>query len=108
MVVLSSRVAVVSSFFIAMQCCDALNQPHPPSKQSRNLSRRQTLELILAGAGTSIVAAGAPVPAAWGAAAIQDTMDVDNFLRTGVDMGGPMGVSSQAGKSRPETGVYLR
>ena len=49
-----------------------------------------------------------PIPAAWGAAAIQDSMDVDNFLRTGVDAGGPMGVSSQAGKSRPETGVFLR
>ena len=52
--------------------------------------------------------AGVPVSPAWGASAIQDSMDVENFLRTGVDAGGPMGVSSQAGKSRPETGVYLR
>lgn len=42
------------------------------------------------------------------AAAIQDSLDIDSFLRTGMDAGGPMGVSSQAGKSRPQTGVVLR
>jgi len=42
------------------------------------------------------------------AAAIQDSLDVSNFLRTGVDGGGNMGVSSQAGKSRPQTGVVFR
>jgi len=40
--------------------------------------------------------------------AMQDSLDVDSFLRTGVDPGGNMGVSSQAGKSRPQTGVVLR
>uniref|UniRef100_A0A7S0CCE2 Uncharacterized protein n=1 Tax=Proboscia inermis TaxID=420281 RepID=A0A7S0CCE2_9STRA len=39
---------------------------------------------------------------------VQDTVNIDQFLRTGVDGGGNMGVSSQAGKSRPETGVILR
>lgn len=38
---------------------------------------------------------------------IPDRMDVDNFLRTGM-VANPMGVSGQAGKSRPETGVLLR
>jgi hypothetical protein len=42
------------------------------------------------------------------AAAVQDNLDVENFLRTGVDLGGNMGVSSQAGKSRPQTGVVFR
>lgn len=42
------------------------------------------------------------------ASGVQDTLDVDQFIRTGVDAGGTMGVSSQAGKSRPETGVILR
>ena len=46
--------------------------------------------------------------AAWGAAAVQDSLNVDSFLRNGQDLGGNMGVSSQAGKSRPETGVFLR
>lgn len=37
----------------------------------------------------------------------QDSLDIDNFLRTGQEAF-PMGVSGQAGKSRPVTGVYLR
>jgi hypothetical protein len=41
-------------------------------------------------------------------AAMQDTLDIETFLRTGVDAGGGMGVSSQAGKSRPVTGVIFR
>lgn len=41
-------------------------------------------------------------------AALQDSLDIDTFLRTGVDAGGNMGVSSQAGKSRPQTGVVFR
>jgi len=42
------------------------------------------------------------------AAAVQDSLGIDEFLRTGVDGGGNMGVSSQAGKSRPQTGVVFR
>lgn len=41
-------------------------------------------------------------------AAMQDSLDVETFVRTGQDLGGNMGVSSQAGKSRPVTGVVLR
>lgn len=58
-------------------------------------------------AGLLGVVGGAPQPA-WSASAVQDSLDVDAFLRKGVDIGGTMGVSSQAGKSRPETGVFLR
>lgn len=67
-------------------------------------SRRETLRSILAG-GVSLIVG---TPSAWGAAAVQDSLDVDQFLRSGMDLGGNMGVSSQAGKSRPETGVFLR
>ena len=59
-------------------------------------------------AATSLSFLATPQPALADAAAIQDSLDVDSFLRTGVDAGGPMGVSSQAGKSRPQTGVVLR
>ena len=45
---------------------------------------------------------------AWGAAAVQDSLNVNDFIRTGYDGGGNMGVSSQAGKTKPITGVYLR
>lgn len=36
-----------------------------------------------------------------------DALDVSNYLRTGF-VSQPMGVSGQAGKSRPETGIVLR
>lgn len=77
-------------------------QPQTPIEASR----REILNGLLCGAGLLAVT-GLPQPA-WSAAAVQDSMDVDAFLRSGVDIGGTMGVSSQAGKSRPETGVFLR
>mmetsp|Transcript_32282 Transcript_32282/g.47351 ORF Transcript_32282/g.47351 Transcript_32282/m.47351 type:complete len:310 (+) Transcript_32282:111-1040(+) len=57
-------------------------------------------------AGTLLV--GNPKSASADGAAVQDSLDINSFLRSGVDVGGPMGVSSQAGKSRPQTGVVLR
>lgn len=41
------------------------------------------------------------------AADTPDGVNIDNFLKTGM-VSQPMGVSGQAGKSRPETGVVLR
>eukprot|EP00980_Cylindrotheca_fusiformis_P004830 scaffold1034_cov127-Cylindrotheca_fusiformis.AAC.11 len=70
-------------------------------------SRRGALEWIGGTCAGLMIAAGAP-STAWGAAAVQDSVNVDAFIRTGMDIGGNMGVSSQAGKSRPETGVFLR
>jgi len=74
------------------------------------ISRRYVLSSARAAAvsaGAAILLGGAKRANA-DAAAIQDTLNIDSFLRTGVDVGGPMGVSSQAGKSRPQTGVVLR
>ena len=68
-----------------------------------SLSRRDAFGWMMAVGSVTLV--GSP---AWGAAAVQDTMSVDSFLRTGVDIGGNMGVSSQAGKTKPVTGVFLR
>jgi len=67
-----------------------------------SISRRDVLSLIMTGSFLLPTAANAA------AAAMQDSLDVENFLRTGVDAGGNMGVSSQAGKSRPQTGVVFR
>ena len=64
--------------------------------------------MIKTGAAGMATIFGGNTQAAWGAAAVQDSLDVDSFLRNGQDIGGNMGVSSQAGKSRPETGVFLR
>merc|ERR1719491_777970 len=63
---------------------------------------------VLSTAAASIVALTVPSIAAADSAAVQDSLDLDRFLRTGADSGGNMGVSSQAGKSRPQTGVVFR
>lgn len=60
---------------------------------------------VIATAAASILALPS---AANAAAAVQDSLEIEEFLRTGVDSGGNMGVSSQAGKSRPQTGVVFR
>lgn len=88
------------------------NHPHRPNSsitppQKQLSSRRETLGWV-AGAMAATGIASVSASPAWAASAVQDSMNVDNFLRSGVDAGGNMGVSSQAGKSKPETGVFLR
>ena len=75
--------------------------------QRNEPSRREIIGRIASTAGLLVVG-GCTTQPAWSASAVQDSMNVDEFLRRGVDAGGGMGVSSQAGKSRPETGVFLR
>jgi hypothetical protein len=70
------------------------------------VNRRHVLASSVAAA--ALVTTTLPVKNTFAAPAVQDSLDVDNFLRTGVDLGGNMGVSSQAGKSRPQTGVVFR
>ena len=75
--------------------------------QRNEPSRREIIGRIASTAGLLVVG-GCTTQPAWSASAVQDSMNVDEFLRRGVDASGNMGVSSQAGKSRPETGVFLR
>jgi len=63
---------------------------------------------LLSTAAASIIALTLPSIASADSAAVQDSLDVNRFLSTGMDGGGNMGVSSQAGKSRPQTGVVFR
>lgn len=70
--------------------------------------RRDVIENALLGAGAAACSLLLPPLPANAAAAVQDSLEIDQFLRTGVDGGGNMGVSSQAGKSRPQTGVVFR
>jgi hypothetical protein len=90
-----------------------------PSDDSRlpgtATSRREALTSFFVNSATATAAAATlvcivegPQQPAWGASAVQDSLDVEDFLRRGVDGGGNMGVSSQAGKTKPVTGVYLR
>lgn len=80
----------------------------PRYDTSLQTSRRRILETSIAGASSILLASIASPTKANAAAAVQDSLGVDEFLRTGVDIGGNMGVSSQAGKSRPQTGVVFR
>lgn len=70
--------------------------------------RRDILSTLASSCAAGLIAVGWTSEPAWSAAAVQDSLNVDEFLRKGLDTGGTMGVSSQAGKSRPETGVYFR
>jgi len=80
---------------------------HPAKASSPEISRRGVL-LSLSAATVNVVLLANPNQVRAESAAIQDSLDIENFLKTGNDSGGNMGVSSQAGKSRPQTGVVLR
>lgn len=80
----------------------------PRYDTSLQISRRRILETSIAGASSILLTSIASPAKANAAAAVQDSLGVDEFLRTGIDIGGNMGVSSQAGKSRPQTGVVFR
>jgi hypothetical protein len=69
------------------------------------VDRRQMLSSV---ATITTLLGSVPTLAVADSSAVQDSLDVQNFLRTGMDAGGNMGVSSQAGKSRPQTGVVFR
>jgi hypothetical protein len=79
-----------------------MNSCNKRGKSSALLASRRD---VISTAAASIVALPSVVNAA---AAVQDSLEIEEFLRTGIDSGGPMGVSSQAGKSRPQTGVVFR
>jgi hypothetical protein len=79
------------------------------SSSPSHCTRRAIFTKALVAPGMALVTIMAtPQLAAADSAAVQDSLNIDNFLRTGVDAGGNMGVSSQAGKSRPQTGVVFR
>ena len=63
--------------------------------------------LALKWAGSAFAATGLAPLALAEEPKTPDSLDIDSFLRTGT-VAQPMGVSGQAGKSRPETGVILR
>ncbi|GKY96176.1 hypothetical protein MPSEU_000577400 [Mayamaea pseudoterrestris] len=71
------------------------------------LSRRRLLFDVSAAVTASTLSF--PLTSAVNAAPLPEgRLDVDSFLRSGIDPNGVMGVSGQAGKSRPETGVIFR
>eukprot|EP00956_Cyclotella_meneghiniana_P008189 scaffold10899_cov69-Cyclotella_meneghiniana.AAC.5 len=75
---------------------------HRHATSALQSTRRDILSTI------TITTASSLLPITTNAAPIQDSLQIEEFLRTGVDPSGPMGVSAQAGKSRPITGVVFR
>lgn len=73
------------------------------SNDSNNLNRRNLLQ----SSALSILLPLTSIVNAEKALADESSMNVDDFLKTGM-VSQPMGVSGQAGKSKPETGVILR
>ena len=71
-----------------------------------NISRRNALGWIV-GSASSLITGTTAAFAEDPADKIPERLNVDDYLRTGF-VSQPMGVSGQAGKSRPETGVVLR
>lgn len=96
----------VSLLLASANAYTPVQNPNPQPKTPAFADRRSVLSVSAAAVAAGLL--GNPREARADAAAMQDTMNVDNFLKTGVDAGGNMGVSSQAGKSRPQTGVVLR
>ena len=97
-IALISFVAAVLSLQLAAICEGLSTNPSTTTS-----SRRQAIGSILSGGAA--VASTVLLPK--DAANAMETTDVDDFLRTG-GVAMPMGVSGQAGKSKPETGVLLR
>ena len=104
------RVTCVASLFLLANAFVVQQQQPKRCNVRLNaalLDRRQLIQSTVAATATCLVLV-APDLARAESVAVQDSLDVSNFLRTGVDAGGNMGVSSQAGKSRPQTGVVFR
>jgi len=126
-------VALLATSADVVPCCLALSLlPEARTTAATTASeavgtstRRKALGWVATTAGISAAAVVAAVPV-WGlvpdpavAAGVNDddddyeeggiprTLDIDDYLRKG-GVAQPMGVSGQAGKSRPETGVVLR
>ena len=70
-------------------------------------SRRTALGWIAGAATGGWLSGGNPQAWADAGAGAGGIVEIDEFLRTGM-VAQPMGISGQAGKSKPETGVVLR
>jgi len=116
MKILSMLVILVTAqlLLISYDAVDGLSMP--PSKTSissssistsnnnNSNSRRQVIGSLLGGGTAALIGA---TTATTGSIANANTMDTESFLQSG-GVAMPMGVSGQAGKQKPETGVLLR
>jgi len=104
MIAISIAVAVLVSLQLSSICEGLSTSTNTASTSS---TRRDALGSILGGGTAAATAVASVLLLPSQASNAVETTNVDDFLRTGgVSM--PMGVSGQAGKSKPETGVLLR
>jgi hypothetical protein len=80
----------------------SLNASSSTSLQSKACDRKQFLNV-----GLGLAFSVSFQPANGAESNRPESLDIDSFLRTGQEAF-PMGVSSQAGKSKPVTGIFLR
>ena len=79
-----------------------------PSSSSSSSSRRHVIESLLGGLSTAaVVLGGGNIIDNTNMIAQAGEMDVDSFLQSG-GVAMPMGVSGQAGKSKPITNIIFR
>jgi hypothetical protein len=102
--------SVVAQFFIAKCCALSTNRPlttadHQPLHTGQIHSTRR--EIIFGMATLPFLTIATASNALDKDDKTPESFDVDSYLRTGY-VSSPMGVSGQAGKSRPETGVYVQ
>lgn len=97
---LSLLLTMMSSLLLVFLSLCLVPFAHGLAPEATITSRRSALKWFGASAAAALVSQQP-------AFAESEGVDVDNFIRTGV-VAQPMGVSGQAGKSRPETGVILR
>ncbi|KAL7472739.1 hypothetical protein ACHAXS_013145 [Conticribra weissflogii] len=116
------KMFVLSTLSTALLSTWTISAFHPPSysfgrvKQNHSAGMSSTAidatrrEVIRQSSVAFGIASAASIlsPTVNAAPALQDSLPIEEFLRTGVDPSGPMGISAQAGKTRPQTGVVFR
>jgi len=98
------KLSPTSSVLLAFVVAPSAVAMVPPTTSGNAVNRRAALGSMVGGAGWALVQQEAALADAPPDGGMPDRFDVDSYLKSGY-VQNPMGVSGQAGKSRPETGV---
>ena len=101
-------VVIVAAVSICRSVDGLSTNPSSSSSSSSSSSRRHVIESLLGGVSTAaVVLGGGNIIDNTNMIAQAGEMDVDSFLQSG-GVAMPMGVSGQAGKSKPITNIIFR